>query len=271
MERKVAKVCWLGMAELADTDLEREGRSAREWAPKRMSLMIVALTLGLPGIGVAQEPTPPLPPPRPDRPAPPKGEPEKPSATDTSEQQASPPTDEAASACIERLGQLGLRFEKRPPMQENSCRIDNPISVSGLANGIEVSPASLMECRYAEGLARWFSDVVVPRASEHLQSVPTKLLIGTSYQCRDQRSGSKLSEHAFGNGVDVIGFEFDKHPPLIIKFQAEGSAEAAFQSAVQKDACTIFSTVLGPGADPDHGDHLHLDMRVRKGDYRICQ
>jgi hypothetical protein len=273
MERKVAKLGWLGMAKLAGTDLDWEGGGAREWMPKHLSLFILAIALGLPGTSAAQEATPPLPPPRPDRPAPPKDEPERLPATDAStiEQQSLPPTDEAASACLERLGQLGLRFEKRPPVEENSCRIDNPVSLSALANGIEVLPASLMECRYAEGLARWFSDVVVPRASEHLQKVPTKLLIGTSYQCRDQRSGSKLSEHAFGNGVDVIGFEFDKHPPLIIKFQAEGSPEAAFQTAVQKDACTIFSTVLGPGADPDHGDHLHLDMRARKGDYRICQ
>ncbi|MCG7394158.1 extensin family protein [Microvirga sp. ACRRW] len=174
-------------------------------------------------------------------------------------------------ACIENLGKLGIRFEKRPPVQDNACKIDNPVSVSGFANGVEVSPASLMECRYAEGLSRWIGDVVVPRANEHLQSAPKKLLIGTSYQCRDQRSGTKLSEHAFGNGVDVMGFEFDKRPPLTIKFQAEGSPEAAFQSAIQKDACTIFSTVLGPGADADHGDHLHLDMRARKGDYRICQ
>ncbi|SCY79763.1 extensin family protein [Microvirga guangxiensis] len=178
---------------------------------------------------------------------------------------------EADKACIDNLEKLGLRFEKRPPVQENACKIANPVSVSGLPNGVEISPVSLMECRYAEGLARWVGEVVVPRAGEHLKAAPKKILIGTSYQCRDQRSGAKLSEHAFGNGVDVMGFEFDKSGPLTIKFQAEGSPEAAFQSAIQKEACAIFSTVLGPGADADHGDHLHLDMRARKGDYRICQ
>jgi hypothetical protein len=172
---------------------------------------------------------------------------------------------------MERLGKLGLRFEKLPPVQENDCRVGNPVAVSALASGVDVSPASVMECRYAENLARWITDVVIPRASEHLQSVPTRLLIGTSYQCRDQRSGSKLSEHAFGNAVDVMGFEFDKRPPLTIGVQPEGSPEAVFQSSIQKEACTIFTTVLGPGADAEHGDHLHLDMRARKGDYRICQ
>jgi hypothetical protein len=156
-------------------------------------------------------------------------------------------------------------------VQDNACKIGNPVSVSGLANGVEVSPASLMECSFADSLARWMSDVVVPRTSEHFHDTLSKVVIGTSYQCRDQRTGSKLSEHAFGNGVEVMGFEFDERAPLTIKFQTEGSPEAAFQSAIQKEACTIFTTVLGPGADSDHGNHLHLDMRQRKTDYRICQ
>lgn len=226
--------------------------------------------VGLPGGGLAQEAAPPLPPSRPKELTPPAAGVKETPKPDVQEESASPPR-EADTACIQRLEALGLKFEKRPPVEEDDCRISNPVSVSSLPNGVDVAPDSIMECHYAEYLARWVSDVVRPRSGEHFQSAPTKLLIGTSYQCRDQRSGSKRSEHAFGNGVDVMGFEFDKHPPLTIKFQPEGSPEAAFQSAIQKEACQIFTTVLGPGADSDHGDHLHLDMRARKGDYRICQ
>lgn len=252
------------MAELA-------GRSFG-WTGRRTALLlrplILVLALGLPQVGHAQAPTPPLPPPRPDRLGPDE-EKRKDPRPEAEEQQALP-AGEPDTACLERLDKLGLHFEKRPAVQENDCRITSPVEVSSLPNGVQVAPASLMECRYAESLARWVSEVVLPRAREHLASAPTKLLIGTSYQCRDQRSGSKLSEHAFGNGVDVMGLEFDKHPPLTIKFQAEGSPEAAFQSAIQREACTVFTTVLGPGTE-DHGDHLHLDMRARKADYRICQ
>ncbi len=233
-----------------------------------LRLLILATPIGVPGAGLAQAGPPQLPPPRPDRPAPPAGEQDQKAGGG---EQQTVPVAEADEACLERLGKLGVTFEKRPAVQENSCRISSPVSVSALPNGVEVAPASLMECSYAEDLARWVAEVVVPRAREHLQSVPTKLLIGTAYQCRDQRAGSKLSEHAFGNSVDVMGFEFDRHPPLTIGFQTEGSPEATFQSAIQKEACTIFTTVLGPGADDDHGDHLHLDARARKGDYRICQ
>ncbi|MBF9198140.1 extensin family protein [Microvirga terrestris] len=233
----------------------------------------MALLLMLVSTAWAQTPTAPLPPPRPDRPVPTNPEPqtETPPATETPVEKKASEDNNAHTACLESLSKLGLRFETRPPVQEGRCSIGNPVLLSALANGIEVAPASLMACPVAESLARWMSEMVAPEAERQFQSTPTKLLIGTSYQCRDQRNGAKLSEHALGNGVDVMGFEFAKRPPLTIASQPESSPEANFQSAIQKAACPIFNTVLGPGSDADHGDHLHLDLRERKGDYRICQ
>ncbi|MBL0404964.1 extensin family protein [Microvirga aerilata] len=233
---------------------------------------VVALMM-LAGAVAAQSPSPPLPPPRPDPPAVPSPEPSDvkvPTKEDGAEPKAPEPSS-ADAACLERITRLGLRFESRPSVREKACSIDSPVLVSALPNGVEVAPASLMACPVAESLARWMSDAVAPEAERHFQSAPTKLLIGTSYQCRDQRNGEKLSEHAFGNGVDVMGFEFAKRGPLAISAHSADSPESAFQAAVQKAACPIFTTVLGPGSDAAHGDHLHLDLRQRKGDYRICQ
>jgi hypothetical protein len=231
--------------------------------------MAAAATMALALAGAAQE-APPLPPPRPDRPAAPPA-----AAPDRNAQTGEAPTTEKApetdTACIERLTRLGLRFETRPAVQEGACSVQTPVLVSGLPDGVAVAPAALMTCPLAESLARWMGEAVRPEADRHFGSAPKKLLIGTSYQCRDQRSGAKLSEHAFGNGVDVMGFEFAKRPPLAVGAHPEGSPEAAFQLAVQKGACPVFTTVLGPGSDDAHGNHLHLDMRARKGDYRICQ
>ena len=234
--------------------------------------MVAALAMLLAFAGAAQE-TPPLPPPRPDRavPLPPAAPDRKEQPGEASTTGMAPEPVKVDTACIERLTRLGLRFEARPAVQEGACSVQTPVLVSALPDGVAVAPASLMTCPLAESLARWMGEAVRPEAESHFQSAPTKLLIGTSYQCRDQRSGAKLSEHAFGNGVDVMGFEFAKRPPLAVGAHADGSPEAAFQSAVQKAACPIFATVLGPGSDADHGDHLHLDMRARKGDYRICQ
>ena len=35
--------------------------------------------------------------------------------------------------------------------------------------------------------------------------------------------------------------------------------------------CARFSTVLGPGSDWYHEDHIHLDLMERRNNYRICQ
>ena len=35
--------------------------------------------------------------------------------------------------------------------------------------------------------------------------------------------------------------------------------------------CARFSTVLGPGSDGYHEDHIHLDLMERRNNYRICQ
>ncbi len=237
------------------------------------SVFVAALAIMVALPAWAQNPTPPLPPPRPDReaPSPVEAPQDKPPSDEPKPEQKSQAEEEADTACRERLTQLGFRFETRPRVQEDACHVDNPVFVTALPNGIEVAPGSLMRCSFAEGLSRWVAEVVIRQADDHFKSAPKKLLIGTSYQCRDQRSGSKLSEHAFGNGVDIMGFEFDKRAPLLIGSHVEGSPEANFQFAVQKEACPIFSTVLGPGSDDAHGDHLHLDMRERKGNYRICQ
>jgi hypothetical protein len=232
-----------------------------------------ALLLMLAPAAWAQAPTAPLPPPRPDRSASPEPESqaENPPSTGAPTESAASKDNSAHAACLDRLTKLGLRFEKRPPLQEGRCSVENPVLLSSLPNDVAVAPASLMACPVAESLARWMSEVVAPEAERQFQSAPTKLLIGTSYQCRDQRNGAKLSEHALGNGVDVMGFEFAKRSALTIAAHTENTPEANFQSAIQKAACPIFNTVLGPGSDAAHGDHLHLDLRERKGDYRICQ
>jgi len=35
--------------------------------------------------------------------------------------------------------------------------------------------------------------------------------------------------------------------------------------------CLFFRTVLSPGSDATHQDHLHLDVLERKGGYLYCR
>jgi hypothetical protein len=49
------------------------------------------------------------------------------------------------------------------------------------------------------------------------------------------------------------------------------SKTGSFLGNIRKDACSYFTTVLGPGSDPYHGNHFHVDVLERRGGYRICQ
>ena len=40
---------------------------------------------------------------------------------------------------------------------------------------------------------------------------------------------------------------------------------------MRKSVCTRFTTVLGPGSDGYHEDHIHIDLAERRSGYRICQ
>ena len=43
------------------------------------------------------------------------------------------------------------------------------------------------------------------------------------------------------------------------------------RESVLHSVCARFSTVLGPGSDGYHEDHIHLDLMDRRNNYRICE
>jgi hypothetical protein len=187
-----------------------------------------------------------------------------------------PPSAEVVAednACRERLVALGVRFEPLPAIAEGQCGAPLPLRVSVLPDGIGITAPATLVCAAAEALARWTREVVAVEAARHLEAQPSRIGIGTSYQCRTQnhRPGAKLSEHAFANGVDISGFEFKGRKAVTVTDHPAGSPEALFLGAVRSQACTYFTTVLGPGSDAAHADHLHLDLRGRGRGFRMCQ
>ncbi|HEV2559134.1 MAG TPA: extensin family protein [Microvirga sp.] len=231
-------------------------------------VLIVLLAAALPAAwpAGAQDAAPPLPPPRPDTARPAETPQPKPEA-----RTAEAPPASGDEACLERIRQLGVRFEARPRIADGACIAEAPLLVSALPDGVALLPPAVTSCPMAEGLALWSSESVRPAALEHLGTALKSIAVGTAYECRSQRSGSKMSEHAFANGLDIAGFSFEGRASVSVAPHLGGSPEAAFQNAVQKGACSAFATVLGPGSDAAHSDHLHLDQRGRRGGYRICQ
>jgi hypothetical protein len=272
----------------------------RTW-PTLATLAVAAAILGLTAIHAAPAhaapsstvPQPgateiPLPPPRPDsKPngpsldeaghaaAEPPSPPPRPAdlGTAIATAPASPETLAEESACQERLVKLGVRFEPVPAIVNGQCGAPYPLRVSALPDGLEISAPATLVCPLAEALARWAREVIVPEAARHLEARPARIAIGTSYECRNQnrQASGKLSEHAFANGVDISGFDFKGRKAVTIGDHAPETPEALFQQAIRTQACSYFTTVLGPGSDAAHATHLHLDLRGRGRGFRLCQ
>ena len=44
-----------------------------------------------------------------------------------------------------------------------------------------------------------------------------------------------------------------------------------FRVGLRKSTCARFATVLGPGSDGYHENHVHVDLAERAGGRRLCQ
>ena len=184
-------------------------------------------------------------------------------------------SDEEFAACTARLAELGTAFEAASPLVEAGdpdCGIMRPVRVSEIVPGVALRPDALMRCATARALAEWTREGVLP-AAEALGASVTAIDHGSTYVCRrrNNRPAGKPSEHSFGNAVDVMGFRFAAREAVRIEPREPGGPVAVFQRAVREASCEHFTTVLGPGADASHADHLHLDVKQRRGDYRMCQ
>lgn len=185
-------------------------------------------------------------------------------------------TEEDLARCETALRRHGATFKRAAPIAgDNGCGIGAPYAITEISKGVKLAPASQLRCSTALALARWVEAVVLPSASALPGEVRlSKITHGSTYVCRRRNNGAagKMSEHAIGNAIDITGFEFEGRSPLAISPRAgRGTIEEAFQRTVRAGACLHFTTVLGPGSDSSHDDHLHLDIAERRGGYRLCQ
>ncbi|MGN6573832.1 MAG: extensin family protein, partial [Pseudolabrys sp.] len=85
---------------------------------------------------------------------------------------------------------------------------------------------------------------------------------------RNRVAGAKVSEHGKGNAIDVRGFILADKRKIVLTDVAEPKD---LREGLRDSACRRFTTVLGPGSDAYHEQHIHLDVLERRAGYRICQ
>ena len=134
---------------------------------------------------------------------------------------------------------------------------------------LPLKPAATLRCEMATVVAAWLRDDIAPLAVS-LGSAPAALDNFDSFDCRGRNrvSGAKVSEHGHANALDIRAIALKNGTSIALTDRAtpRESREKVLQSA-----CARFTTVLGPGSDGYHEDHIHLDLADRRSGYRICQ
>ena len=134
---------------------------------------------------------------------------------------------------------------------------------------VEVKPTAVLRCPMAESFAAWVRDEAsadIAPLGAALRGVETY----GSYECRGRNNviDAKLSEHGKGNAIDVRALVLagDRRAEL-----TDETVAKPLREGLRDSACHRFTTVLGPGADSYHNNHIHLDILERTHGLRICQ
>jgi len=175
-------------------------------------------------------------------------------------------------ACRERLKALGVEFEEHKPESnpEIGCSIPYPIVIKTLSKSVAIGPATELNCSMTEAAARFTADVIQPAAKAEFGTELKSISQASAFVCRPRHGTRKLSEHAFGDALDIGSFTLSDGKKIEIG-PTPPEKDAKFLNAVRKAACGPFKTVLGPGADADHALHFHLDLEPRRHGGTFCQ
>lgn len=209
---------------------------------------------------------PPLPPPRP----------REPEAAQSPAPQAETNAPAQETGCLQTLRERGVEFtavQGKP--NGGACSITEPVAFKSvkLEGGrlIVLDAAVTLRCEFAGALALWIRDDLAPAVERH--GMRLKGLSGVGGQeCRGRngQSGAPVSEHATGNAFDLRRLTIEGGAPVEL-MSAPAAHTRALREEIRASACARFPTVLGSGADAFHEDHLHIDLRERRGGYRLCQ
>lgn len=175
------------------------------------------------------------------------------------------------NACRMRLKALGADFEEGSPQASaDGCALPFPIRLKRLSASIDLEPDAVINCAAAEAAVRFASGVIAPAAKSAFGEDLATIEQASAYVCRPRSGTHKLSEHAFGNAIDIARFTLAGGTAVIVE-SAPPSKTAKFLDAIRKAACGPFKTVLGPGSDADHSLHFHFDLAPRRNGGTFCQ
>ncbi len=184
---------------------------------------------------------------------------------------------EAEERCLaEKVVQSSAYVEPESAIEgRGACGMAHPFKVSAMSAGyVMVEPRATLACPLIGEVDRWLAEAVQPAAAAWLGEQVVEIKQLSAYSCRTMNGqpGANISEHAFGNALDVAVFKLASGREVAVKDGWKGAyEERGFLRQVHAAACERFSTVLGPGADAFHYDHFHLDLARRSSGRSVCR
>jgi hypothetical protein len=134
---------------------------------------------------------------------------------------------------------------------------------------VAVTPPAILRCPMAEEVAHWIRDDVAAAAKQ--LGAPLRGLDNfDSYECRGRNRvrAAALSEHGRADALDVRAFKLADGQAVSL---TDVNVAKDWREGIRASACARFSTVLGPGSDGYHEEHIHLDLAERHNGYKVCQ
>ncbi|MCC3245917.1 extensin family protein [Methylocystis sp. WRRC1] len=145
------------------------------------------------------------------------------------------------------------------------CGLTKPFKVTALQGGaVTFNATATLDCPMVAELDQWLADTVQPAAQARFGQNVVQINSMGSYACRGMNNmrGAQLSEHSFGNALDIGGFVLaDGRQITLVRDWWRGDEQTrAFLMDVHRGSCGHFSTVLSPGSNAFHYNHIHVDL-----------
>jgi hypothetical protein len=147
----------------------------------------------------------------------------------------------------------------------------NPVSAFG---SVTLKPTATLACPIVSVLDHWIAESVQPSAQRWFGARVVEIKQISAYSCRGMNGNpnAHISEHAFGNALDIAAFTLADGRRITVKDGWHGlPEEQGFLRDVQGAACQQFNTVLAPGSNQYHYDHIHVDLMRRASRRIICE
>ncbi len=181
--------------------------------------------------------------------------------------------------CVSDLTSRGVVFERAATVTQEGCQLSGAIKLATVATpfgDVVITGKPAMLCSFGRQFSGWVRDVGAPLTLAYTGQKLAQIEAGQAFACRARydKPGEIPSEHAKGDAIDITAFVLADNRRIPVKQQESDIPPARdLLRALRTTACGYFTTVLGPGADSAHENHLHFDTGVHGAtpNYRICE